>query len=432
MYIEENQRRRLPFVDFLLKLVLMIVFVLLLVWLIPWPNNDALKDQIFNANLQEMKDAAIMYFTTERLPEEVGDKVTLTLQEMLDLKLLLPFVDKNGDSCDLTESYVSLEKMENEYLMKVNLKCSDQEDYILVHLGCYSYCEDTLCEKQEDNDEKPTVVKPTTKPVVIKPTTTVKPTVTPTIKPTPTPTNTPVVEKEYEYKRNVAATYSAWTAWNEYTYTANDNIPFGLTATKEIVDLGTRQVVDYYKSATYKTVLVEKEEFRTVDNVPYQVCTGFNYEVFGDTLYSVSGNWVNTGIYAYGYSVPAAATSTTRWVAVGVDWNVCGSSCTNSPYIKWEKQTRSASSTSTVANKVTVTCASYETRNVPVIIKVTVPTSTPMLLEPAQTIYKTVSVYKIRVRQLLTAAYSQYTWSTYNNLTLINQGYSMTGNSRNK
>ena len=58
MYIEENQRRRLPLVDFLLKLVLMIVFVLLLVWLIPWPNNDSLKDQIFNANLQEMKDAA--------------------------------------------------------------------------------------------------------------------------------------------------------------------------------------------------------------------------------------------------------------------------------------------------------------------------------------------------------------------------------------
>ena len=72
------------------------------------------------------------YFTTEKLPQEIGDEATLTLQEMIDLKLLLPFTDKNGDSCDTEKSYVTLTRKENSYEMKVNLKCNEQEDYLLT------------------------------------------------------------------------------------------------------------------------------------------------------------------------------------------------------------------------------------------------------------------------------------------------------------
>ena len=55
---------------------------------------NPLTSQIFNANIQELKDAAILYYTEERLPQDIGDTKTLTLQQMLDLKLLVPFVDK--------------------------------------------------------------------------------------------------------------------------------------------------------------------------------------------------------------------------------------------------------------------------------------------------------------------------------------------------
>ena len=164
MYTEERKSNLLK--EFLLKLILIIIFVLLLIWLVPWPNMDSymdalnpLKSQIFNSNIQEMKDAAITYFTSERLPQNVGDKKTLTLQQMLDMKLLIPFVDKNGDSCDVTASYVMIEKQETEYLMKVNLKCGEEENYILVHLGCYAYCTTDICEKKE------TIVTPV-KPVM--------------------------------------------------------------------------------------------------------------------------------------------------------------------------------------------------------------------------------------------------------------------------
>lgn len=170
MYSDDEERKGFPIRDFLLKLVLIIIFVLLLMWLLPTKNNknvdvSPLTDRIFNANIQGMKEAAIPYFTTERLPKKVGDDVKLTLQQMLDLKLLLPFTDKNGDTCDTKNSYVLVTKEENEYLMKVYLKCNDDEDYILVHIGCYSYCttENGICEKQEESTP-PQSTKPKTGP----------------------------------------------------------------------------------------------------------------------------------------------------------------------------------------------------------------------------------------------------------------------------
>lgn len=161
MYTDEEERKGLPIKTFIISLILIIILVLLLVWLLPMPNMKGINDRIFNANIQEMKKAAIPYFTTEKLPQEIGDEVTLTLQEMIDLKLLLPFTDKNGDSCDTEKSYVTLTKKENSYEMKVNLKCNEEEDYILVTLGCYSYCTTAICEKEEpDIDEEEQVQGP--------------------------------------------------------------------------------------------------------------------------------------------------------------------------------------------------------------------------------------------------------------------------------
>lgn len=171
MYSEYEERRRYPIRDFLIKLVLIIIFVLLLLWLLPTPkvNLKGLTGRIFNANIQTMKEAALPYFTTERLPQKIDESKKLTLQQMIDMKLLLPFTDKNGDTCDTEKSYVLLTKKSDEYILKVNLKCKGEEDYILVYVGCYSYCESEICEKEVE-DKTPVATKPSYK----KPTTVIK------------------------------------------------------------------------------------------------------------------------------------------------------------------------------------------------------------------------------------------------------------------
>ena len=158
----EERKESFSVRSLILQILFVVLTVFLLLWLFPTKNyvkdyaNDAfteklqpLYNQIYSQNITTMKEAAISYFTTDRLPQKEGDSVTLTLQEMLDMKLVLPFTDKYGKTCDTRNSYVTLTKKSEEYEMKVNLKCSKEEDYIIVHLGCYSYCKTAICEKEE-------------------------------------------------------------------------------------------------------------------------------------------------------------------------------------------------------------------------------------------------------------------------------------------
>lgn len=189
MYTEEYERRGFPFRDFLLKLILVIVFAFLLIWLLPKfirptinttatsntkaatnetskskdskneskectsgscdiSGLDALTSQIFADNINKMKEAAISYYTDERLPKNAGDSEKMTLSDMIGKKLIIALVDKNNKACDVEKSYVKITKMDDEYILKVNLKDSEKEDYILVHLGCYTYCDSYICQKQ--------------------------------------------------------------------------------------------------------------------------------------------------------------------------------------------------------------------------------------------------------------------------------------------
>ena len=177
MYTEEYEKRGFPFGSFIVKLILVIIFILFLAWLLPkllrptinnYSTNtnktcsngsgicdmtgiNALTSQIFADNLDRMKNAAISYYTDERLPKEVGDSDTMTLSDMIGKHIIIALIDKNNKACDLEKSYVKITKLDDEYILKVNLKDSEKEDYILVHLGCYTYCDSYLCQKQDSN-----------------------------------------------------------------------------------------------------------------------------------------------------------------------------------------------------------------------------------------------------------------------------------------
>ena len=165
--------------DLIIKIFLILLFVFLITILFPMPNLTAFYDSVFNNNVQSMKDAADSYFTKERMPEKVGDSVKLTLQQMLDKKLILPFLDKDGNECDANKSYVQVTKGEKEYTLEVHLSCPNKEDYIIEPIGCYNFCpEQTVncscsCAQEEkpttDDNGKVTVNKPQTTPSNDKP-----------------------------------------------------------------------------------------------------------------------------------------------------------------------------------------------------------------------------------------------------------------------
>lgn len=192
----EENRSSFSIMDVIFNLLFITLFVFILLWLFPSKsflaenanntNNgiNALTNQIFNQNITTMKEASISYFTTPRLPKKVGDSSKLTLKEMRDKNLLLSLIDKNGNKCDENSSYVMITKMDDEYVLKVFLNCSDQEDYILVHLGCYDYCEGDVCEKEKEEE----------------------------------------ITYRYQYALTTACTWTGWSNWSDWstTYVASN------------------------------------------------------------------------------------------------------------------------------------------------------------------------------------------------------------------
>ncbi len=162
----EEGRSGFAFKNIILKLLFIVLLIFIVIWLFPTKNYvknlieqklGTSADQIFNTNVQTMKEAALTYFNGSRLPEEEGKSEKLTLEEMLDKKLLVGFTDSNGKSCDNKKSYVEVTKNKTDYSLKVNLACTDKTDYINSYIGSYAYCTSDVCEKKkltENNSEQ--------------------------------------------------------------------------------------------------------------------------------------------------------------------------------------------------------------------------------------------------------------------------------------
>lgn len=149
--------------DIIIKAIFLVVFLLLLVWLFPKvPNMKPFYSNVFRENIKYMQDAAESYYTNERLPKNIGDTAEMTLQEMINKNIILPFVDQDGNECDGNASYVQVKKNKNDYTLKVNLVCPTEKNYVEKTLGCYTYCEDceepTEVEQTEYQFKKPVTV----------------------------------------------------------------------------------------------------------------------------------------------------------------------------------------------------------------------------------------------------------------------------------
>lgn len=125
--------------DLIIKIIFLGLFVLLLVWLFPKINMKPFYSNVFRENISYMQDAAKSYFTTDKLPTELYESTKLTLKEMEDKNLIIPFIDKDGNSCNLYESYAEVTKEANGYKLKIQLSCNTESDFLVEVLGCYDY-----------------------------------------------------------------------------------------------------------------------------------------------------------------------------------------------------------------------------------------------------------------------------------------------------
>ncbi|MBR1718216.1 MAG: hypothetical protein IJ715_02970 [Bacilli bacterium] len=398
--------------------VALIVFVL--IWLFPLKsdlknlktasngddsNLTVLVDRIFNENIIAMKDSAKSYYTLERLPKNVGDKVKMTLGEMLEKKIILPFTDKHGKTCDMTASYVEVTKYDTEYLMKVNLKCGDEENYLLVYMGCYDYCSTTVCEKNRTDVKSPVIYSKKTETKITN---------------NPTPQPAPSKEYIYEYVKTTQGFYTEtdWSTWSGVKVTADANTA---VQTKEVTSkklIGYNVTRDYdYTKPIYGTKTVATGDTKTV-----KYCAKYDYVKTGEYSY---GDWQYVETVYLSYT--PNNTDTVQYISVGENSTVCEGNCTATTTKAYKKYVKSA----TPITKYE--CVEYGTKTEPVTTTVKTITGyetkivskTPVYKETKSTLYR----YKTRTYHPGT---TDVKWSVYNDTTLLSSGYNYTGNKKVK
>lgn len=479
MYDERKERFTLK--DVIIQVLFVGVFVFLLMWLFPMKSDvkkalSPLYDQIFNQNVTSMKEAAISYYTTPRLPKNIGDEEKMTLAEMLASNIVLPFVDRKGNQCDLYGSYVSITKMNEEYILKVNLKCGDQEDYLLVHLGCYNYCDNGICEKQDDPVVEQPVIDNNKPSTPTNPTNPSKPDPKPDEKPDPQP----VVKDEYlyEYVKITNGKWGEYSGWSDWTTNVITQTDYRAVETKtetektykidkvttyepvygtKRVQTGTKQVQTGTKTETYtekelvtktrqvpvyttqkipKTEPVYKnttvENCKTVNVPKEQKQTQYKNIKVGTSFKKVCNDTCKMEQVPVYERVPYTTTTT-----VMVAEKQCTQSTekirvgTKTVYETKEIQTGTKTEQYQEYETVTKTRQVPVYSQVPVYNTITVQTGVKPVTKEVKTPVETkVTYYRSRTREYISGSVDTKWSKSQNDNSLLSQGYTLTGNSK--
>ena len=239
---------------------------------------------------------------------------------------------------------------------------------------------------------------------------------------------------EYQYKKEIPTQFSNWSDWTTNIYYPDNPPKFGNYSLIEIVDLGKTQEVDDYKYSVGDPIY--QQQLIKVGTIKQTYCTGYNYyrstSTTTTTTYAVkeSEDWKYVGrVTTSGTPINTLAV---KYEFVGWDWGDCESECIKAPRAIWNKYTRTVytsptSNTIQTTTGIVTSCAKTETKEVEIFGTVNVLVGYEELRTP---IYRDVYKFKERRRTVEKEAYTDYKWSTYNDKTLLEQGYSMTGVTR--
>ena len=303
-----EERRGLTIKDLLIRLILIIIFIFLLIWLFPMPNLKPLNNQIFADNVDRMKEVAKSYYTTERLPQNVGESKRMTLGEMQEKDLILPLMDSKGKYCSKTNSYVEITKMENEYLIVVNLSCSDKQARIIEHFGCYDICSDTCKALEKAATTKGTTITYSTSRQAVSRATT-KYTKKYTTKNTEWST-TQITPKLYEYefvRDECSDTFDSYSCPTGYSLVGDSCMRYDAeTETKDAIE--TKSIVSSVDTKDAKAESSSTTETKD-PTITYETKTSTITAGYKKTTYSAALKTVTKKLTAdetYSYDVKAA------------------------------------------------------------------------------------------------------------------------------
>lgn len=469
---KDDYNNEFPYKNFLLRFILIIIAVALVICIITvlTRKNQNIEansgtDAIFSDNLERIKVEALNYYNESNIPKEVGKSTKLTLDQMIEKKLLTPIKDRDNKLCSGKKSFIKLTKKNDEYQLKVNLSCDNDEDYMILHLNKNTYCTDTyLCEnkatKTEDNNEVSNneeqqeqeseknyeyipntttkTKKITRKYTTSKKTKKIRKTkIIKTNKGSITVTDT-TAKYKYEYVKNSSYKLSNWSAWTGWKKTncntskikCNDN---DYSCLKELERFDRKEIIDSYS----KAYTVSNNNLKHTGNINKTMCSNYNYVIIDDVVYRLTSsqdyNLINnigkstkktTGGWKYNgeksYIEPQSDTYNTRYILIGLDYSECANTCNGKQKYRYDKYTYSKD----IARVDSITCS----KNKNISITTYNRKKEVITFTREEKLYGTVCYKNERTRSLISSGSIIKKWSKYNDRSLLDNGYSYTGN----
>ena len=77
-----------------------------------------------------MEEVAVSYFKEIDLPQEKGKSTKITLEEMIEKKLIVSINENKKSTCDVKKSYSKITRNKKDYKVETTLVCGKEKDTI--------------------------------------------------------------------------------------------------------------------------------------------------------------------------------------------------------------------------------------------------------------------------------------------------------------
>ena len=272
-----EDERQINWLSLFIKIIIIFIFAIILIWLVSKIINSSKPSETFKNNINNMEEVAVSYFKEIDLPQEKGKSTKITLEEMIEKKLIVSINENKKSTCDVKKSYSKITRNKKDYKVETTLVCGKEKDTITRK---FSFKDCKNCNKKtetKDNTNKDTNKDTTSTNTSTNTTKTtyyeyVKewPTYTKWMKGNKTGDN---IENKYEYYATAEKTYYSLGIINkkdikdntiEYRLKLNDvpNSKYYFTTIKE-----SSYYNDEKEFASDKSISVVKDSSLTIDNI---------------------------------------------------------------------------------------------------------------------------------------------------------------------
>lgn len=156
MYEERKSKLDINVKSLIIKLGLVLLIAFIICFIIFRPKNN--KETISLSNsINNVKDAAIMYFKENMTIKNIGEHEKITLEDLEKNNYINKETDLNNYSCNVKNSYAYLLKTrDNEFILKVELNCENTTEAKRFNLKTSDFKSTVIDEIVEDEkNEKP-------------------------------------------------------------------------------------------------------------------------------------------------------------------------------------------------------------------------------------------------------------------------------------